>query len=90
MEAVTYSTFRDHMKSYMDRARDDVERFMVTSRDPSATMVTMNIRDYENLIENDYIKSNAYLMGKIAESRAQFERGDVKVHDLVEDEGEDD
>lgn len=90
MEAVTYSTFRDNLRSYMDKTRDDAERIMVTSRDPSASVVVMNVRDYENMVENDYIKSNPYLMDKIARSRKQFERGDIKVRDLIDDEVEND
>jgi antitoxin YefM len=86
LEAVTYSTFRNNLRHYLDKTRDDAERIMVTSKDPSANVVVLNAEDYENLMENLQIMSNPYLMDKIQKSREQFAQGEVVVRDLIEDE----
>ena len=84
MEAVAYSTFRNNLRHYLDKTRDDAERIMVTSKDPSANVVVLNAEDYENLMENLRIMSNPYLMVKIQKSRGQFAQGGVIVRDLIE------
>ncbi len=83
MEAVAYSTFRNNLRHYLDKTRDDAERIMVTSKDPSANVVVLNAEDYENLMENLRIMSNPYLMDKIQKSREQFAQGEVIVRDLI-------
>ena len=84
MEAVAYSTFRNNLRHYLDKTRDDAERIMVTSKDPSANVVVLNAEDYENLMENLRIMSNPYLMDKIQKSREQFAQDEVIVRDLIE------
>ena len=77
MEAVAYSTFRKDLRAYLDKTRDDATPLLVTSKDPSANVVVMNAMDYDNLIENLEVQSNARLMGKIERGMKQFaeERG---------------
>lgn len=86
MEAVTYSTFRGNLRSYLDKTMEDAEPLLVTSKNPEANVVVINARDYDNLIENLSILSNGYLMDKIRRGKEQFERGDVVVHELVDDD----
>ena len=85
MEAVTYSTFRSNLRSYMDKTREDAEPILVTAQDPSANVVVLNVRDYENLIENARIMSNPYLMDKLRRGRNQVRAGMASEHELVED-----
>ena len=59
MEAVAYSTFRDGLRGYMDRARDNAEPIMVTAKDPSANVIVINARDYDNMLENLYVLSDS-------------------------------
>jgi antitoxin YefM len=84
MEAVSYSVFRSDLRRYLDKVRDDAEPIIVTSKDPSANVVVLNVADYENLLENDYIRSNDYLMAKIARGREQFAAGAGAVRELIE------
>lgn len=84
MEAVAYSTFRNNLRMYLDKARDNAEPILVTSKDPDANVVVLNVRDYENMRENLYIESNKYLRDKIDEGIAQIRAGKVQVHDLIE------
>ncbi len=84
MEAVAYSTFRDGLRGYMDRARDNAEPIMVTAKDPSANVIVINARDYDNMLENLYVLSNGELRQKLDESMRQFARGGYQVHELIE------
>lgn len=84
MEAVAYSTFRSNLRSYMDKTREDAEPILVTAKDPSANVVVLNVRDYENLIENARIMNNPYLMDKLRRGRAQARAGAASEHELVE------
>lgn len=84
MEAVTYSTFRDGLRGYMDRARDNAEPIMVTAKDPSANVIVINARDYDNMLENLYVLSNGELRQKLDESMRQFTRGGYQVHEPIE------
>ena len=86
MEAVNYSTFRANLRAYLDKTRDDAEPILVTSNDPDSNVVVINVRDYENMVENDYIKSNAYLHEKILRGREEARAGRLEAHDLIEDD----
>ena len=84
MEAVAYSTFRKDLRAYLDKTRDDAAPLLVTSKDPSANVVVMNAMDYDNLIENLEIQSNARLMSKIERGMKQFAEGRSVSHELIE------
>ena len=86
MEAVAYSTFRRNLRTYLDRTAEDAEPLLVTSKNPDANVVVMNVRDYDNLMENLYIMSDAHLMEKIRRGRNQFKRGETTAHELIEDD----
>ena len=84
MEAVAYSTFRNNLRSYLDKTRDDASPILVTSKDPSANVVVMNSADYENIIENLNIQSNAYLVGKLSKGMAEVALGKTTSRSLIE------
>ena len=86
MDAVSYSTFRRNLRSYLDKTRDDAEPLLVTSKDPDSNVVVINARDYDNLMENLYVLSNPYLTEKLTKSVEQFRRGDVRIHELENDD----
>ena len=86
MNAVSYSTFRRNLRSYLDKTRDDAEPLLVTSKDPDSNVVVINARDYDNLMENLYVLSNPYLTEKLTKSVEQFRRGDVRIHELEDDD----
>ena len=84
MEAVAYSTFRSNLRSYMHKTREDAEPILVTTKDPSANIVVLNVRDYENLVENARVMNNPYLMDKLRRGREQVRTGSVSEHEFVE------
>lgn len=88
MEAVAYSTFRNNLKSYMKRTRDDADTLLVTNTDPEDNVVVMNVRDYNSLIETMRIYNNPYLKEKLDRSIAQLSSGRGATHDLLEADDE--
>lgn len=89
MEAVGYSHFRQHLKTYMRQVNDDAEALVVTSRDVEDAIVVLSKRDYDNLLENARILSNDYLMDKIKRGDAQFQAGTFQNHELLEVDDDD-
>lgn len=82
MEAVAYSTFRNNLRHYLDKTRDDAEPILVTSKDPESNVVVLNIREYENLRENLRIMQNPYLYEKVKRGMAQADS--ARPHELIE------
>lgn len=85
MEAVAYSTFRNNLRSYMDKARDDAETLLVTSSDPTSNVVVMSARDYESLMETVRVYENPYLHDKIVRGIAQARAGRATVREPLDD-----
>lgn len=83
MDAVTYSTFRQNLKSYMKQVNEDVEPMIVTARDVEETIVVMSKRDYDSMQETMRILSNNYLMDKLQRADQQFHQGKFKEHGLL-------
>ena len=85
MESITYSTFRNNLRTYLDRTRDDAIAITVTSKDPSSNVVVINQAEYENLIENLYIQSNDYLVNKLKRGMIEVREGKLLEHPLIEE-----
>lgn len=88
MEAVSFSTLRKNLRAYLDKTRDDAEPVIVTSKDPSANVVVMNVSDYDNLVENYFIQSDSVLMAKLRRGINAAKEGNLQAHDLFEDDDE--
>ncbi len=86
MEAVAYSTFRNGMKDYMRKTRDDAEALLVVSRDSSENIVVMSARDYDGLMETFRIYQNRPLHEKILRGIRQASEGAALPRDLIEDD----
>lgn len=85
MEAVAYSTFRNNLRSYLDKTYDDAEPILVTSKNPETNVVVINAREYDNLMENIRIQANPYLTDKIERGLADAAKGHFREHELSED-----
>lgn len=86
MEAVAYSTFRNSMKDYMRKTRDDAEALLVVSRDSSENVVVMSARDYDGLMETFRIYQNRPLHEKILRGIEQAGAGGASAHELLDDD----
>lgn len=82
MLAVNYTNLRDNMKSYMDKITDDYETMIVTRKD-NKNVVMLSEESYNNMMENIYVTGNKSNYDWLMESRAQLEKGNATMHDLI-------
>lgn len=83
MLAVNYTNLRDNMKTYMDKVTNDYETMIVTRKD-NKNVVMLSEESYNNLMENVYIMGNKANYDWLMESKAQLEKGNVFVQNLIE------
>ena len=83
MLAVNYTNLRDNMKTYMDKVTNDYETMIVTRKD-NKNVVMLSEESYNNLMENVYIMGNKANYDWLMESKAQLEKGNISVHNLIE------
>lgn len=80
MLAVNYSTMRDNLKSYCDKATDDAETVIVTRKNEK-NVVLMSLEQYNALTK---AVRNAEYLAKIDRAFEQLEANQGKRHDLIE------
>ena len=83
MIATNYSEVRNNLKAYCDKATKDYETIIITRKN-NENVVWMSEEEYNNLMENLYIRSNLKYYQKLVESIKEVEKGNVKEHDLIE------
>lgn len=80
MQAETYSNVRNNLKSFMKQVNDNSEAIIITSRNSEDNSVLISKADYDNLIENAYIRSSTANMDHILKSLKQLKNGKGKEH----------
>ena len=83
MIATNYSEVRNNLKTYCEKATKDYETIIITRKN-NENVVLMSEEEYNNLMENLYIRSNLKYYQRLVESIKEVEKGNVKEHDLVE------
>ena len=83
MLAVNYSELRNNLKEYCDRAVDNIETVLVTRKD-NRNVVVISLEEYNNLIENSYIMSDAEQYKELVRRAKDVESGEhlVELKDL--------
>ncbi|MCR5338953.1 MAG: type II toxin-antitoxin system Phd/YefM family antitoxin [Lachnospiraceae bacterium] len=85
MVAVNYSTVRNNLKDYCDKASDMQETVIVTRKDEK-NVVILSLEKYNQL---EKMARNAEYLAMIDRGIAQLEAGRGQQHDLIEeDDGE--
>ena len=70
MIAVNYSNVRANLKSYMNKAKNDYETIVITSKDGNVVMLSEE--EYNNMLENLFIMSNPVMVDRLKESINQI------------------
>ncbi|MBS5186452.1 MAG: type II toxin-antitoxin system prevent-host-death family antitoxin [Fusobacterium nucleatum] len=83
MIATNYSEVRNNLKAYCDKATKDYETIIITRKN-NENVVLMSEEEYNNLMENLYIRSNLKYYQRLVESIKEVEKGNVKEHNLIE------
>ena len=74
MLAVNYSTLRENLKKYCDATNQDMETIIVT-RKSGGNVVLISESEYNNLLENLYIRSNPEYYNKLLQSIEELKSG---------------
>ncbi len=74
--ALNYSHLRSNMKAVFDRCHDDAETILVTRKD-NRNVVVMSEEAYNNLLENNYLRSSKANYDRLLESIDQLKNGNV-------------
>jgi antitoxin YefM len=80
MLAVNYTTLRNNLKGYCDRATNENETVIVTRKDEK-NVVLMSLESYNILSK---AARNAAYLDMIDRSMEQLTRGEGKVRELIE------
>ena len=75
MIAANYTNVRANLKSYMDKAKNDFETVVITSKDGNVVMLSEE--EYNNMIENLFIMSDPEMVKRLNESIEQIINGEV-------------
>jgi len=76
MLAVNYSTLRENLKKYCDAANQDLETIIVT-RKSGGNVVLISESEYNNLLENLYIRSDPEYYKKLLQSIEELKAGKI-------------
>ena len=84
MLSVNYSTIRNNLKAYCDKATDNNETVIVTRKDEK-NIVIMSLEQYNSIMK---AARNAEYLAKLDRSTEQLSQGNGTVHELIEVEDE--
>ena len=87
MIAANYTNVRANLKSYMDKAKNDYETIVITSKDGNVVMLSEE--EYNNMKENYFIMSNPEMVKRLDESIKQIIEGkivSVPIEELLKNE----
>ncbi|MCM1132643.1 MAG: type II toxin-antitoxin system prevent-host-death family antitoxin [Ruminococcus flavefaciens] len=80
MIAVNYSTMRNNLKDYCDKATDEMETVIVTRKNEK-NVVLMSLEQYNYMAK---ALRNAEYLAMINQGIQQIEAGKGQVHELIE------
>ncbi len=83
MIATSYSSVREHFKEYCDKATNDFETIIIT-RTRGENVVMLSESEYNNMLENLYVRSNQSDYLRLMESIDQLKAGKGKKRELIE------
>jgi antitoxin YefM len=83
MDIVSYTEARNNLKSLLDKV---VANSMPTVifRQRGESVVVMSKRDYDSMMETDYLMSNPVNAKRLREARDRMDSGRGEEHDLID------
>jgi antitoxin YefM len=87
MIATNYTNVRNNFKNYCDKTVNDFETIIIT-RERGENVVLMSESEYNNILENLFIRSNPNYYNELINSIEQLEKGFGKIHKLIEADNE--
>jgi antitoxin YefM len=84
MIAATFSSVRQRFKDFCDRATKDYETIIIT-RERGDNVVMLSEAEYNNLMENLYVRSNRASYDELMRSIDQLKKGKGKTRELLDE-----
>lgn len=84
MKASSFSQVRNNFKEFCDYATKDFETIIIT-RERGENVVMISESEYNNLIENLYVRSNPEYYNELLESIDQLKKGKGKMRTLLDE-----
>ena len=84
MTAANYTRVGKNFKEYCYKVINDYEPIIVTLDDDEENVVLLSEKEYTNMLENLYIRSNPKEYAKLLKSIAQLRAGKGTEHELIE------
>ena len=84
MIATNYTTARQNLKELCDKTVTDFETVIIT-RERGENVVLMSESEYNNMLENLYVRSSAKDYNELLESIRQLKQGRGKKRELVDE-----
>lgn len=84
MEITTYSNFRQHLKSFLDKVFTNREPIFVT-RSNGEDVVVMSKSDYDSMLETFHLLKSPKNAERLLKGIEEYEKGLGKEKNLLED-----
>ena len=84
MNAITYTDLRQNLKTFMDKVVQDNDSLIITRKN-NENVVLMSIKEYNSLIETNYLLSNEANAEHLRKSITQHKSGKIKTRDLCDE-----
>lgn len=85
MQTATYTDFRQRLKSYLDKVRNNHSPLIVTSAN-GEDVVVLSKADYESMEETFYLLKSPANAARLLKGIEEYENGLGKERNLIEDE----
>jgi antitoxin YefM len=84
MQVTTYTNFRQQLKSYLDKVRNNHTPLYVTSANGD-DVVVLSKADYESMEETFYLLKSPKNAQRLLESLEEYEKGMMTERKLIEE-----
>lgn len=84
MIAASYSAVRQKFKDYCDKVTKDFETIIIT-RERGDNVVMMSEAEYNNLLENLYVRSDPKYYNELLKSIDQLKKGKGQKRELLDE-----
>lgn len=84
MIATSFSSVRQNFKKYCDKAAKDFETIIIT-RERGENVVMLSEAEYNNLLENLYVRSDPRYYNELLKSIEQLKKGQGRKRELIDE-----